>query len=302
MTDTRDDAVYAEGPQLRGLAYRLLGSMADAEDVVQTAYTRWFALAVAERERVANPGAWLSTVVSRLCIDLQRSARARREVYVGEWLPEPLPGNGSVAGRPAELDPSERVTLDESISMAFLVMLESMTAAERVSFILHDVYRYPFADIAEIVGRSPEACRQLASAARRHVREADAPVSSTVADQAEVLDALMRSWERQDIEGLVGVLDPNVRFVADGGGQVSAVLDPIDGADLVARQLAEIRSRAGDLQLEPHEVNGRPGLVARIGGKVVTVFGFEFAGRRVCRIFAVRNPDKLDRWRGASRS
>lgn len=293
------DPLEAERARLHGLAYRLLGSMADAEDAVQTAYTRWVALSEAERAQIANPGAWLSTVVSRLCLDLQRSARVRREMYVGEWLPEPLPDDSALVGGRADLDPSERVTIDESVSMAFMVMLESMTPPERVSFILHDVYRYAFAEIADIVGKSPEACRQLASSARRRVRSADAPVVK--GDQASVIDSLMHSWEQQDIAGLIGVLAPEVRFVADGGGRVSAVLDPVDGAEAVARQLAEIRSMATGLRLEPHQVNGQAGLIARLNGEIVTVFAFEFAGPRVRRIFAVRNPDKLRTWHAGSR-
>src|SRR5262249_3929200 len=153
------------------LTYRMLGSLAEAEDAVQETYARWYAMPARQRDAIESPGAWLTTVASRICLTLLGSARVRRETYVGEWIPEPLPaGPDWPAGRAGgAADPADRVTLDESVSMAFLVMLESMTPAERVAFILHDVFRYPFAEVAEIVGRTPAACRQLASTARHRV-------------------------------------------------------------------------------------------------------------------------------------
>ena len=180
-SDPALDAVMDERRQLIGVAYRLLGSLADAEDVVQETYARWYALSDDQRRAIRTPGAWLSKVASRICLDLLGSARVRRESYVGDWIPEPLPGgtewiNGRSGG--ATVDPADRVTLDESVSMAFLVVLESMTPAERVAFILHDVFRYSFAEVAEIVGRTPAACRQLASSARRHI-DAESPATPT---------------------------------------------------------------------------------------------------------------------------
>ena len=166
-------AIMSERRQLINLAYRLLGSLAEAEDAVQETYARWYAMSRQQQDAIESPGAWLTTVASRICLDLLGSARARRERYVGEWIPEPLPDPAEwISGRPggAAADPADRVTLDESVSMAFLVVLESMTPAERVAFILHDVFRYPFAEVAEITGRTPAACRQLASSARRRIR------------------------------------------------------------------------------------------------------------------------------------
>jgi RNA polymerase sigma-70 factor (ECF subfamily) len=161
-------ALVSERRQLTNLAYRLLGSLAEAEDVVQETYARWYAMSERQREAVTSPGAWMTTVAGRICLDLLGSARARRERYVGEWIPEPLPDRTEwISGRPGAgiVDPADRVTLDESVNMAFLVVLEAMTPAERVAFILHDVFRYPFAEVAEIVGRTPAACRQLATSA-----------------------------------------------------------------------------------------------------------------------------------------
>src|SRR5262245_19832356 len=154
------DAIMSERRRLINLAYRLLGSLAEADDAVQETYARWYAMSQQQREAIDSPGAWLTTVASRICLNLLGSARARRERYVGEWLPEPLPEPTEwIAGRSgsAPVDPADRVTLDESISMAFLVVLESMTPPERVTFILHDVFRYPFTEVAEIVGRTPAA-------------------------------------------------------------------------------------------------------------------------------------------------
>ena len=165
------DAIMGERRQLINLTYRLLGSLAEAEDAVQETYARWYALSRQQQDAIETPGAWLTTVASRICLNLLGSARARRETYVGEWIPKPLPNDRQAAAQlGAAADPADRVTLDESVGMAFLVVLESMTPAERVAFILHDVFRYPFAEVAEIVGRTPAACRQLASSAHRRVR------------------------------------------------------------------------------------------------------------------------------------
>ncbi len=158
---------------LLGLSYRLLGSLADAEDAVQETYVRWYRLSEPERRAIASPRAWLVKTAGRIGLDMLRSARARRERYVGEWLPEPVPDPSRWSSQSSDsiTDPADRASVDESVSMALLIVLESMTPAERVAFVLHDVFRYPFAEVAEVVGRSPEACRQLASSARRRVRQ-----------------------------------------------------------------------------------------------------------------------------------
>src|SRR6204780_461780 len=170
-------AIISERRQLINLTYRLLGSLAEAEDAVQETYARWYPMSRDQGEPTESPGAGRTTAASRICLNLLGSARARRETYVGEWIPEPLPDRTEwMTGRPGgTTDPADRVTLDESVNMAFLVVLESMTPAERVAFILHDVFRYPFAEVAGIVGRTPAACRQLASSARRRGRAAQPP-------------------------------------------------------------------------------------------------------------------------------
>jgi DNA-directed RNA polymerase specialized sigma24 family protein len=252
-----------------------------------------------QQEAIASPGGWLTRVASRLCLDLLGSARARRERYVGEWIPEPVPDRtewitGRSGGTP--VDPADRVTLDESVNMAFLVVLESMTPAERVAFILHEVFRYPFAEVAEIVGRTPAACRQLASSARRRIRASQAPATPT-ARQAGIVRDFKQAWEAGDIGALIGLLDPDATVTADGGGLVSAALRPIQGGEQIARYLADMAGRApSNVRILERTVNGQPGLVAQQDGVTVTVFAFDVAGDRIKHIWAVRNPDKLRPW------
>ncbi len=292
-------AIISERRQLINLAYRLLGSLAEAEDAVQETYARWYALSRQQRDAIETPAAWLTTVASRICLDLLGSARARRERYVGEWIPEPVPEPAEwISGRPGATaaDPADRVTLDESVSMAFLVVLESMTPAERVAFVLHDVFGYPFAEVAGIVGRSPAACRQLASSARRRIRTAQPPAAPT-ARQAVLVRGFKQAWEAKDINALIGLLDPGATVTADGGGRAAAALRPIEGGEQVARYLADIAGRApGNLRLLERTVNGQPGLVAQQDGVTVTVFAFDVAADRITRIWVIRNPDKLRPW------
>lgn len=290
--------ILGERRQLINLAYRLLGSLAEAEDVVQEACARWYAMSPQQRDAIRSPGAWLSTVTSRLCLNVLSSARARREVYVGEWIPEPLPDPGEWAGARssgAGVDPADRVTLDESVSMAFLVVLDEMTPAERVAFVLHDVFRYPFAEVAEIIGRTPAACRQLATSARRRIRAAQPP-TVPAARQARVVRDFKRAWEAGDIDALIALLDPDASAVADGGGRASVALHPIRGAEAIVRFAVRVVGGLPGVTLLERTVNGRPGLVLQQDGVTITVVAFDTGGERISRLWAVRNPDKLRRW------
>jgi len=293
--------IMSERRQLINLAYRLLGSLADAEDVVQETYTRWYAMPRPQQEAIESPGGWLTTVTSRLCLDLLGSARARRESYVGEWIPEPVPDRTEwISGRTggSSTDPADRVTLDESVNMAFLVVLDSMTPAERVAFVLHDVFRYPFPEVAEIVGRTPAACRQLATSARRRIRASQASPTFTTptAQRADVVRDLKRAWEAQDIDAMIGLLDPDVTAIADGGGLVSAALLPIEGSQDLARALIHVAGLGPDLTFLERTVNGQPGLVIQEDGVTATVMAFDVAGDRITHVWAVRNPEKLRPW------
>jgi RNA polymerase sigma factor (sigma-70 family) len=290
-------AVISERGQLINLAYRLLGSLAEAEDVVQETYARWYAMSREQQDAIESPGAWLTTVASRICLDLLGSARARRERYVGEWVPEPLPDPAEWPGQSGGIaaDPADRVTLDESVTMAFLVVLESMTPAERVAFVLHDVFRYSFAEVAQIVGRTPAACRQLASSARRRIRAARPPATPT-ADQASIVRDFRQAWEAKDINALLRLLDPDANLISDGGGLVAASLVPTEGGEQVARYLLGLIGKTPDLAILERVVNGQPGLVVQRDGVTVTVFAFDVDAERIKHIWAIRNPEKLRPW------
>ncbi|SDC98274.1 RNA polymerase sigma factor SigJ [Glycomyces harbinensis] len=287
-------AVSDERGRLTNLAYRLLGSLADAEDAVQETYLRWYRLDPEARAAVRVPGAWLTTVAGRVCLDVLGSAKTRRERYVGAWLPEPLPDR-SVGSSGAAADPADRVTLDESVDMALLVVLETMTPAERVAFVLHDVFRYPFAEIAAIVGRTPAACRQLATSARRRVREVRGPVEPTAA----IVRDFKEAWRAGDVDALIGLLDPDVRAVADGGGIASAHPYPVQGRDLVARGLVAVLAVMEGRRFLERAVNGRPGLVAERDGVTDTVIAFDTANGRITALWVIRNPEKLRAWNRA---
>ena len=239
-------SVAADRGLLMNVAYRLLGSVSEAEDAVQEAFTRWYALPEDAREGIDSPAGWLVTVTTRICLDVLGSARARRERYVGEWLPEPVPAGtqwtSQTASRDAA-DPADRVSLDESLSMALLVVLESMTPAERVAFVLHDVFKYTFAEIGEIVGRSAPACRQLAASARRRARDARGD-GIPAEEHARVVLAFKAALETGDLASLVEILDPDATAVPDGGGLVLAAIEPIVGAERIARVPARLVSSA----------------------------------------------------------
>ncbi len=277
-------AFEAHRPRLVRLAYATLGSLAEAEDCVQEAWLRL--RGAADPGAIRDLGAWLTTVVSRLALDALGSARARRERYVGPWLPEPLVQNTAVP------DPAERVSLDESVSMALLVVLERLSAAERTAFVLHDVFGLAFGEIADIIGRSPAAVRQLASRARRRVAVGRPRFPPTQAEQQELVSAFAAACADGDLERLVGLLDPDVVWRSDGGGKVRAAVRSTAGAERVARMLLAFSKwpvRNSRLVL----VNGAPGLVLRDGGGVLTVIAFTVDAGQIVALDVMRNPDKL---------
>ncbi|MFF2749567.1 RNA polymerase sigma factor SigJ [Kitasatospora sp. NPDC058048] len=297
-TPRTPDAFEANRRYLGSVAYRLLGSFTDAEDVLQDAWLRWRA---ADRSAVADPRAFLTTVVTRLCYDQLGSARARREAYYGEWLPEPAVTYATGPDSPAEL--AER---GESVSLALLAVLEQLTPAERAAFVLHDVFAVGFEEIAASLERTPDAARQLASRARRRVRDGgraqDAARRTGGTDRAEhrqAVEAFAAASTRGDILALMEVLDPDVVWHSDGGGIVRAGVRPIHGADRVARMVAGLVAKwfTPDTATTTALVNGEPGLVwyERATGTVGGVLAFTVTDGRIAEAHVVVNPEKLAR-------
>ena len=273
---------------LLDVAYRLLGSYSEAEDVVQEAFTR---LLRSDLDPIEDVRAWLVVVVSRLCLDHLRSARVRREAYIGPWFPEPL-----VAIDADSNDPANVVTLDESVRMAMLIVLERMSPAERVVFVLHDVFEYPFEAIAEIVARSPAACRQLATRGRRRVRE-EAGAQRFQFDrgqQQRVVDAFIAACASGDVDKLLPLLDPSVAGWADIGGVLAPVRQPNVGRDLVGHNIMSFFGAASGTTMEAREVNGEPGILAHRGGELVAVIALTQKAGAITRVYVVADPRKLD--------
>ncbi|MFH9419829.1 RNA polymerase sigma factor SigJ [Streptomyces sp. NPDC017529] len=293
MTQAARDERLARFEEQRGrlwaVAYRITGTVTDADDAVQETWLRWQALP--GTTEVASPAGYLTTVVSRVCYDLLGSARARRETYVGPWLPEPVVAGG------AHDAVGDRVTLDESVGLALLTVLERLTPAERTAFILHDVFAVPFPEIAEVVGRTPDSVRQLASRARRRVR-AEAPRRTV--DRAEhrrTVEAFLAAVTAGDLDALMSVLDPDVIWRTDGGGRVTAARRPVLGRDKVARYTCGLVGRNFDpatMRLFVRDVNGAPGLVfVDPVGEQTAVIAFTVHEGRITEADAVVNPDKL---------
>ncbi len=291
MTDdaremTRLDVFTRHRPLLSSIAYRMLGTWADAEDVVQETFVRW--QRAAEQE-IASPRAFLVTIVSRLCINQLQSARARREEYAGQWLPEPI-----LTGPPNELDTAFRV--DESLSTAFLMLLERLSPAERAVFVLREVFEYEYDEIAPIVGQSATTCRQILHRARAHVT-AGRPRFATSLQQRRVLAQEFLDASRSgDLRSLLNLLSTDVVFYSDGGGKAPAIPNPVHGADGVARLVITVQQKFIPERVESRvlSINGAPGVVTYAAGRPFSVVSFGFVQDRIEAIYLVTNPDKLD--------
>lgn len=286
--------VLSERQHLFNVTFRMLGTVADAEDAVQETLTRWLRLTDTERAAIRSPRAWLTRVAGNVSLDVLGSARHRREQYVGEWLPEPLPGN-SLSKASWTIDPLDRVTIDDSVTMALLIVLESLTPAERVAFVLHDVFAMAFDEIAVIVGRSPQACRKLASSARAHVAARRSRQASREQHSA-VVAQFWSACETGDLTELLRILDPDVVALVDGGGVVKAALKPMTGAISVARFLLGSLSKHEESEVGLETVSGQTGLVFRHAGAVVSAVSFDVTDDRVTDIWLVLSPLKLSRW------
>jgi len=273
--------------RLTGLAYRMLGSLSEAEDIVQEAYLRWHA---AERNRVDNPRAYLSRTVARLCLDHLKSARARRETYVGSWLPEPIVDETALAPDPAS-------ELADDLSLALMMTLERLSPLERAAFLLHDVFEMEFGDIAKVLERSESACRQLAARGRAHVHEARPRFRVPEDEAMRLADAFHRAIVTGDAAQFAGVLAADAILYSDGGGKRAAALNPIYGRDKIIR-FFEGLARGGNLPppeaIHRMRLGGLPGLVvADHDGAIDTIMTVDIRDGRVAAIYAVRNPDKL---------
>jgi RNA polymerase sigma-70 factor (ECF subfamily) len=290
VTMDATDVFLEQRPRLFGIAYRMLGSVSDAEDVLQESYLRWQEAARDAQARgrpIDSPGAYLSTIVSRRSLDLLRSARRRREEYVGPWLPEPLVSD-------EQLDPAQIGELADSLSMAFLVVLETLSPAERAAFLLHDVFGYGYPEIARTLDRAEPACRQLVTRARRRLAERRPRFEVSPDEHARLLDSLVSATTNGDVDGVMSLLSADVVLQSDGGGKVAAARQPIHGADRVARLLVGLPDRFGPgYTIERTTVNGLPGLLTRIDGQVNAVVTLDIAEGQIRAIFVVANPDKL---------
>ena len=278
--------------RLLGLAYRMLGSLAEAEDAVQDAYLRWHAV---DRNTVTDPRAFLTTATTRICLDVLHSARARREEYVGPWLPEPVVDTRALA-------PDAQTELAEDLSIALLLALDRLSPLERAAFLLHDVFDCSFREVASALDRSEAACRQLAARARTHVRQARPRDESVARDRAaaattrheELVVAFVDAARSGDLDALMSMLAEDARLVADGGGKVQAALNVINGADRIARFIIGVRTRGlSGTTLRFGLVNGEPGLIAYAPDGYVETVAFEIEEDRIRTIYSVRNPEKL---------
>ena len=283
--DSLADRFEAQRPHLRAVAYRMLGSVAEADDVVQDA---WFRLTRADPSGVDNLGGWLTTVVARLCLDALRSRKARREEPMGAFVPDP------VVSRPDENGPEQAAILADSVGLALLVVLETLTPSERLAFVLHDVFAVPFEDIAKIVERSPTAARQLASRARRRVRGAPAPAEARdVARERVVVDAFVAASRAGDFDALLAVLDPDVVVRADFGRGRDAASGVVSGAPAVAEQAMTFRRLAAGAR--PALVNGAPGFVVFAQERPYAVIGIAIRADRIVELDILADPERLAR-------
>lgn len=269
---------------LRGLAYRMTGSLADAEDVVQEAYLRWNG---ADTASVREPRAFLATLVTRLCLDQLKSARARRETYVGPWLPEPVLDTQALAA-------DAMTELAQDVSVALMLALERLSPVERAAFLLHDVFGYDHPEIAEMLGKSPAACRKLTERARVHVRASRIRMQPTEEECSRVIDAFLHAVTRGDATVLGEVLVADAVFYSDGGGRVPSAINPIRGRERVLRFILGVAAKAPrGTSVRSAKLNGMPGLLLFHEGKLIQATAFELTDGGVTAIYSVRNPEKL---------
>ncbi|MFC7808806.1 RNA polymerase sigma-70 factor [Streptomyces olivaceus] len=286
-TDIAADVFEEHRPVLLGVAYRMLGRLADAEDVVQEAWLRWSG---ADRSAVREPRGYLVRVTTRLAVDRLRQIKSRGETYVGPWLPEPCVTHFGNAGP----DTAEQAVLADSVSLAVLVVLESLSPLERAVFVLREAFGYPYAEIAAMLERGEPAVRQLAGRARRHVDERRPRYDVDPAQRRDLTERFLAAAAGGDLAALLELLAPDVRLVGDSGGKSRAPLRELEGSDKVARFLqGAARKSVPDLTHRLLEINGGPALLVLSGGTPDSVFQLDVSGGRVQAVYIIRNPDKL---------
>ncbi|MGP4006754.1 RNA polymerase sigma factor SigJ [Streptomyces sp. 4N124] len=288
-TDIETDVFEEHRPVLLGVAYRMLGRVADAEDVVQEAWLRWSG---ADRSEVREPRGYLVRITTRLAIDRLRQVKARGETYVGPWLPEPYVTDfGETVP-----DAADRAVLADSVSLAVLVVLESLSPLERAVFVLREAFGYPYADIAAMLDRSESAVRQLGGRARKHVEERRPRYDVDPAQRRDLTERFLAASMEGDIEGLMSLLAPDVRLVGDSGGKAKAPVRVLETADKVGRFIAGAAGKGGgvpDLSFRFLEVNGGPAVLLMSGDKPDSVLQLEILDGRIQSVYIIRNPDKL---------
>ncbi|MGX1515374.1 RNA polymerase sigma-70 factor [Streptomyces collinus] len=286
-TDTATDVFEEHRPVLLGVAYRMLGRLADAEDVVQEAWLRWSG---ADRSAVREPRGYLVRVTTRLAVDRLRQVKSRGETYVGPWLPEPYVTDFG----DAVPDAAERAVLADSVSLAVLVVLESLSPLERAVFVLREAFGYPYAEIAAMLERGEAAVRQLAGRARKHVDERRPRYDVDPAQRRDLTERFLAAAAEGDLAGLLATLAPDVRLVGDSGGRSKAPLRVLESADKVGRFLFAVAQQGiPDATFHFLELNGGPALLVRSGGKPDSVLQVDVADGRIQAVYIIRNPDKL---------
>jgi RNA polymerase sigma-70 factor, ECF subfamily len=271
---------------LSRLAYRMLGSKSDADDVMQEAYMRWTKVS---RDSVKSPRAYLHSIVTHLCIDQRKTIDERKQTYIGPWLPEPIVEAASTVAQ-------DRVEAAESVSMALLLILESLSPAERAAYLLRRIFDYPYEEISEILGKPEPGCRQLVSRAETRILEKRPRFEADPVKVERLTETFIQACSTGDLEGLVQLLAADAVLYGDGGGKVAAALAPIRGAEHIARFFLGIMRKAPpSLEIRRVRVNGQPGLLAVVQGEIVNLLTFDVVDGRIATCFAVRNPEKLGR-------
>jgi len=299
MSSTAIDTFEIHRSKLIGLVYRITGSRAEAEDIVQETFLKWL---YADHRNINSARAWLMKIATRMALDYMKSASVKRVSYVGPWLPEPFVEDNRTSEQELGANnttPDKEIELDESISMALLVLLEELSPAERASFILHDLFHFDFEEIGEILEKTGSSCRKLASRARLKISRDGIQAKQTTNEHAQMLTAFSNAIKDGDITGLITLLKENVILHSDGGGKAIALLEVLQGSNVVVEFLMDkvrpdfIAGESSDVAIRMTWFNGSPGLIVRYNGKPVTAFNFELEAGAIKKIHALRNPDKL---------